>query len=338
MPVEYSGITSEHLAVRNAAGIFDVSHMGEFWVKGKNALPFLQYITTNNVAALSRGQAQYSCLPNGRGGLVDDIIVYRYEEEKYLVVVNAANIQKDWDWFVSNNNFGAELENASDHMSIIALQGPKSGDILQHLVHSDIKSLKGFHFITETIPGAGDVIISATGYTGSGGFELFCYNEYAGVLWDILISQGKAYGLVPAGLASRDTLRLEMGYSLYGNDIDDTTSPVEAGLNWIIKLKPKDDFIGRTLIEKQMTEGVQKKMTGVLMLEKAIPRKGYIVYNAQGQEIGIITSGTMSPVLQKGIGMAYILTRESNPGNQVYVKIREKLISAAVVKFPFISK
>lgn len=338
MPVEYSGVTKEHLAVRNAAGIFDVSHMGEFWVKGSNALALLQYITTNNVAALQPGQAQYNCLPNGKGGLVDDIIIYRYDQEKYMVVVNAANMEKDWAWFKKNNKFGAGLENASDEMALLALQGPRALDILQKYVTIDLKKIPGFHFVPANIENVGDVIISATGYTGAGGFEIFCHNEGAVSLWEKLIQTGSPLGLVPAGLASRDTLRLEMGYCLYGNDIDENTSPVEAGLSWIIKLKSKDDFIDRKIIGQQLAEGVKRKLTGLVMTDRAIPRHGYKVFSTDRKEIGVITSGTMSPVLQKGIGMAYISTNQSEPGNEIYVEIRNKLLRAEVTKPPFLKK
>ncbi len=338
MPVEYTGITMEHLAVRNAAGIFDASHMGEFWVKGEGALELLQYITTNDVEALNVGQAQYSCFPNGNGGIVDDLIVYRHASDKFMLVVNASNSEKDWQWINKHNTFGADLENASDRMALIALQGPRAIDILQPLVKKDLSELPAFHFITESLEKIGEVIISATGYTGAGGFELYCYNEGAAILWDALIDRGKMFGLIPAGLAARDTLRLEMGYCLYGNDINETTSPIEAGLGWIVKLKTKGRFIDRERIEQQKQSGVKRKLVGLEMIERGIPRKDYLVYNKEQAEIGVITSGTMSPSLQKGIGMAYIAASEAYPENEVLVQIRSKMIKAQTVKLPFLKK
>ena len=338
MPVEYTGVTQEHLAVRNGAGIFDVSHMGEFWVKGPGALDLLQYITTNNVASLAIGQAQYSCFPNGQGGIVDDLIVYRYDTKKYMLVVNASNIDKDWNWINRHNSFGAVLENASDKMALIALQGPDSISILQPFVKSNLLELQSFHFRTETLTDMGEVMISATGYTGSGGFEIYCYNVGAPILWDAIMKQGRNFRVMPAGLAARDTLRLEMGYCLYGNDIDDTTSPIEAGLGWIVKLKEKGEFIDRKRIEQQIKGGVKRKLVGLELMERGIPRKGYTVFNSLEKSIGEITSGTMSPILNKGIGMAYLDVNESQTGNEVWVQIRNKYLKARVVKFPFIKK
>jgi len=337
MPLEYTGILDEHKAVRYNAGIFDVSHMGEFWVKGNGALELLQKVTTNDVSKLIKGQAQYSCLPNGKGGIVDDLIVYNFGESKFMLVVNASNIEKDWHWINSQNTFGAQLENTSDNMSIIALQGPKAINILQPLVDTDLEKLTPFTFVTCPVAGVQDVIISATGYTGAGGYEIFCYNDGTAKIWNSLIQQGVPYGLKPAGLAVRDLLRLEMGYTLYGNDINDTTSPIEAGLGWIVKFTDGKDFIDRPFLEKQKKEGVNRKMTGFEMIDKGIPRKDYKLLNSSGKEIGVVTSGTMSPVLQKGIGMAYIDTKESAKGNEIFVEIRNKLLRAKVVKFPFIN-
>ncbi len=336
MPVEYSGVIKEHLTVRHAAGIFDVSHMGEFWVKGKGSLELLQYITTNDISALDVGQAQYSCLPNGNGGIVDDLIIYRYETDKYMLVVNASNIDKDWQWINLYNTYGAGLENASEDMSLVAIQGPRAAEILQPLVNRDLSALPGFHFCTGAVGSLDDMIVSATGYTGAGGFELYCHNEKVEALWDMLLGRGKAFGLQPAGLAARDTLRLEMGYCLYGNDIDETTSPIEAGLGWIVKLKSKGDFIDREIIERQSANGVTRKLVGLEMIDRGIPRKDYIIFNRQRNEIGKITSGTMSPTLKKGIGMSYIHIDEAQSGNEVYVQVRNKYLRAMVVQFPFI--
>jgi aminomethyltransferase len=336
MPLEYSGILDEHKAVRYNAGIFDVSHMGEFWVKGKGALELLQKVTTNDVSQLQQGQAQYSCLPNGKGGIIDDLIVYNFGDGKYMLVVNASNIEKDWNWINSQNNFGTQLENASDRMSIIALQGPKSVQILQHFVSEDLNNLKPFTFIVCSVGDVQDIIVSATGYTGAGGFEIFCHNNGTEKIWNLLFQQGTAFGLKPAGLAVRDLLRLEMGYSLYGNDINDSTSAIEAGLGWIVKFVAGKDFIDRPLLEKQLKEGVPRKLIGFEMIDKGIPRKDYKLIDASNKEIGFVTSGTMSPIIQKGIGMAYLDSKETTMGNEIFVEIRNKPLRAKVVKFPFI--
>lgn len=336
MPVEYIGVTKENLAVRNSAGIFDVSHMGEFWVKGPKALAFLQFTTTNDVSILQPGQAQYSCFPNGKGGIVDDLIIYRFSDEKYMLVVNASNIDKDWNWLQKNNSVGAMLENASDKISQIALQGPVAEKILQPLLNEDISKLKSFEFLTADVAGNEEVIVSATGYTGAGGFELYCFNDAAVPLWNALIDEGSKYGLERAGLAARDTLRLEMGYSLYGNDIDDTTSPIEAGLGWIVKLNKEADFIDKELYFKQKSSGIKRKMTGFEMIDRGIPRKDYPLVNTSGKEIGKVTSGTMSPSLKKGIGMGYIDIDQTKPGNEIFMQVRNKTLKAQIVKFPFI--
>ncbi len=336
MPLEYSGVVREHMAVRESAGIFDVSHMGEFWIKGSGALPLLQKICSNDISAISSGQAQYNVLPNGKGGIVDDLIVYKYETDKYMAVVNASNIEKDWNWFNQNNSFGAELENASDQISLIALQGPKAKAILQNLTDFDLDSIKSFHFETFALSGTKEVIFSNTGYTGAGGFELYCYNEDAAKIWNELIKVGEPMGLVPAGLACRDTLRLEMGYCLYGNDIDDTTSPIEAGLGWVVKFKNGNDFIDKSFLKDQKERGVSRKLVGIELVERGIPRHGYKLFSEDGTEIGIVTSGTMSPILQKGIGMAYIKSEYISIGENVYVEIRNKKIKAIIVKLPFL--
>ncbi|MBN2521945.1 MAG: glycine cleavage system aminomethyltransferase GcvT [Bacteroidales bacterium] len=338
MPVEYSGVVKEHLAVRNAAGIFDVSHMGEFWVKGKNAVDLLQYTTTNNVSGLEIGKAQYSCMPNGKGGIVDDLIIYRFEPEKYMLVVNASNIEKDWNWLNKNNAFGAVLENVSDRMSLIALQGPKAKDILQKLVDFNLASLKSFTFSAMTVGQSENVIVSVTGYTGAGGFELYCHNQVAPSLWKEIMKAGDPFGLIPAGLAARDTLRLEMGYSLYGNDIDDTTSPIEAGLSWIVKMNKEKEFIDKKKYQFQMENGVSKKLVGFKLIDRGIPRKDYKLLNSGGEEIGKVTSGTMSPILQQGIGMGYLRTEEARVDNEIYVQVRNKSLKAIVVKLPFLTK
>ncbi len=338
MPVEFSGVINEHVNVRKNAGLFDVSHMGEFWIKGPGALALLQYVTTNDVSVIPIGKAQYNCFPNGKGGIVDDLIIYRFEANKYMMVVNASNMEKDWLWLNQHNTFGAELENASDLTALIALQGPKARAILQPIVKSDLSQLKSFTFITEKISDMGEVVISATGYTGAGGYELFCYNESAVTLWEALMKNGKALGILPIGLAARDTLRLEMGYSLYGNDIDDTTSPIEAGLGWIVKADKGSDFIDREIIKQQIQKGVKHKMIGFELLERGIPRHHYMLCDKNKQPIGHVTSGTMSPILQKGIGMGYVNTEHAKVGNEIYVQIRDKMLKAVVVKFPFVKK
>ena len=306
MPVEYSGIKDEHLTVRNSVGVFDVSHMGEIWVKGPNALPFIQKVTSNDASVLLQGQAQYSCFPNGKGGIVDDLLVYYFEPQKYMLVVNASNIKKDWDWLVSQNDLGAELENASDKISQLAVQGPKASLILQKLTDTDLSSIKYYTFKVGKFAGIYNVIISATGYTGAGGFELYFYNEFAQPIWDAIFEAGKEDGIKPIGLGARDTLRLEMGYCLYGNDIDDTTSPIEAGLGWVTKFTATKDFIDKDLLLRQKNEGVTRRLKGFEMIDRGIPRHGYEIVDANGVVIGIVTSGTQSPVLEKGIGMGYV--------------------------------
>jgi len=336
MPIEYSGIMDEHLTVRSSAGIFDVSHMGEFWVKGDKALPFLQKITSNNVAALTVGKAQYSCFPNGKGGIVDDLLVYRYEPEKYLLVVNAVNMEKDWNWCVQNNTEGAILENASDRMAQLAVQGPKATEVLQQLTSIHLESIPYYHFVTGELAGIKDVIISHTGYTGAGGFELYFYPAHSIELWNAILKAGEQFGIKPVGLGARDTLRLEMGFPLYGNDIDDTTSPIEAGLGWITKFIDGKQFIDRPLLEKQKAEGVARRLVGFELLDRGIPRRGYEITDADGNAIGRVTSGTQSPVLKAGIGLGYVQTAFSKPESIIYIKIRDKAIAAKVVKPPFI--
>jgi aminomethyltransferase len=336
MPVEYSGINKEHLAVRHAAGIFDVSHMGEFWVKGPKSLAFIQHITTNDVAAIPVGKAQYSCIPNNQGGIVDDLIIYHYQEEKYMLVVNASNIEKDWNWCQQNNQMGAELEDASDKISLMAVQGPKARMILQKLTSVDLSSVPFYSFTVGDIAGVGNVIISNTGYTGSGGFELYLYNDDAPVVWHTIMEAGEDQGLLPVGLGARDTLRLEAGLALYGNDLNDTTSPIEAGLGWITKLVGGNDFISRSLFEKQKNEGVDKRLKGFVMEERGIPRKGYEIVDKDGAVIGEVTSGTMSPILKQGIGMGYVKKGFWKPDTEVFIRIRNRDLRARVVKPPFV--
>lgn len=335
MPIEYSGIIDEHLTVCQHAGVFDVSHMGEFWVKGPQALAFLQKITSNNVAALTPGKVQYSCFPNETGGIVDDLLVYQYETEKYLLVVNAANIEKDWNWCVTHNTEGAELENASDRMAQLAVQGPDAIKILQKLTPIDLASIPYYHFTHGEFAGEPDVIISNTGYTGAGGFELYFYPESGLKIWDAIFQAGQEFNIKPAGLGARDTLRLEMGFCLYGNDIDETTSPIEAGLGWITKFIDGKDFINRAMLERQKSEGVKKKLVGFELTERGIPRQGYELSDTSGQPIGKVTSGTMSPTRKIGIGMGYINTPYSKPGTEICLTVRGRKLKAIVTKPPF---
>jgi len=336
MPVEYTGIKDEHMTVRNNAGVFDVSHMGEIWVKGSNSLAFIQKVTTNDASVLQQGQAQYSCFPNGKGGIVDDLLVYYFEPQKYMLVVNASNIQKDWDWLVSQNDLGAELENASDKICQLAVQGPKAMQILQKLTDSDLSTIKYYTFKVGSLGGIDDVIISATGYTGAGGFELYFYNEFAQPMWDAIFEAGKEDGIKPIGLGARDTLRLEMGFCLYGNDIDDTTSPIEAGLGWITKFTDMKEFINKDIFLNQKNEGITRNLRGFEMIDRGIPRHGYEIVDEEGVAIGIVTSGTQSPVLEKGIGMGYINSSFSALGSDIYILVRNKRLKARVVKMPFI--
>jgi len=336
MPIEYSGIKDEHNTVRNGVGVFDVSHMGEIWVKGVNALEFLQRVTSNDVLKLIPGQAQYSCFPNGKGGIVDDLLVYFFEPEKYMLVVNASNVEKDWNWLVSQNDLGVELENASDKIAQLAVQGPKSIAALQKLTDIDLNSIPYYSFKVGKFAGIENVIISATGYTGAGGFELYLYNEVAPVIWKAVFDAGAEFGIKPIGLGARDTLRLEMGYCLYGNDIDDTTSPIEAGLGWITKFTPNKNFIDKDFLIQQSEAGLNRRLRGFKMIDRGIPRHGYEIANSEGKIIGTVTSGSISPVLGVGIGMGYLQFDQSKLGNVIYILIREKLLKAEVVKIPFI--
>ena len=336
MPIEYSGIKDEHNTVRNGVGVFDVSHMGEIWVKGSGALDFIQKVTSNDASKLIPGQAQYSCFPNGHGGIVDDLLVYYYEPNKYLLVVNASNVEKDWNWLVSQNDSGTELENASDKIAQLAVQGPKSIEALQKLTDVDLNSIPYYSFKVGKFAGIDDVIISATGYTGAGGFELYLYNEHATEIWKAIFNAGEEFGIKPIGLGARDTLRLEMGYCLYGNDIDDSTSPIEAGLGWITKFTPDKNFIDKDILSHQKETGTSRRLRGFKMIDRGIPRHGYEIADSEGKIIGSVTSGSISPVLGVGIGMGYLKSEFSEIGTEIFILIREKFLKAEVVKIPFI--
>jgi aminomethyltransferase len=336
MPISYSGINDEHATVRNNAGVFDVSHMGEFILKGDKALSLIQQLTTNDVSRLVAGKAQYNCLTNKAGGIIDDLIVYCIEENyEYLLVVNASNIDKDWNWISEHNTQNVEMHNISDATCLLAIQGPNATKIMQSLTDVDILNMKYYSFAKGNFAGIDNVLISATGYTGAGGIEIYFENknDNAGVIWDKIFQEGMAHGLKPIGLAARDTLRLEMGYCLYGNDIDDTTSPLEAGLGWIVKLNK--DFVAKEILEKQKAEGIKQKLVGLEMMEKGIPRNGYEIQNKDGETIGRITSGTQSPTLQKPIAMGYLSIDYAKLNNEVFIKIRDKSLLAKVVKMPF---
>jgi len=335
MPIEYSGIIDEHMTVCNAVGIFDVSHMGEIWVKGPRALAFLQKVTSNDVSTLTPGKAQYSCFVNENGGIIDDLIIYHYEAEKYMLVVNASNVQKDWDWCVKNNTVNAELENASDNIAQLAIQGPKALATLQKLTQIDLSKIPYYKFTTGCFADADSVIISNTGYTGAGGFELYFFKEDGVRIWNAIMEAGKEFGIKPIGLGARDTLRLEMGLCLYGNDLDDTTTTLEAGLGWITKFIDNKNFIGRDVLEKQKRDGIKRKLCGFQLLEKGIPRHGYEIVNENDEVIGIVTSGTMAPTTKIGIGLGYVKPEYATIGTKIHVKIRNKNTEAEVVKPPF---
>ncbi len=340
MPVEYTGINDEHILVRQGIGVFDVSHMGEFWVTGPSAVDYLQYITSNDVSSLFDGKVQYSCFPNGRGGIVDDLLVYRFGPEKYLLVVNAANIEKDWNWCVSQaSGFGItpgrDLINASDDIAQLAVQGPLALKAMQKLTGTPVTEMEYYTFKEIDFAGISNVIFSTTGYTGSGGCELYVKNGDGAKLWDAVFEAGKEFGIKPAGLGARDTLRLEMGYCLYGNDINDQTSPIEAGLGWITKFTDKKDFIDKKVLLKQKTEGVERRLKGFVMKDRGIPRQHYEVVDQAGNRIGEVTSGTMSPMLKQGIGMAYLIKGYSKTGSEIFIRIRNKDLKAEVVDLPF---
>lgn len=334
MPVQYSGVTEEHFAVREKAGLFDVSHMGQFFIEGAGSRELLQYVTTNNVDVLENGKAQYSCLPNENGGIVDDLIVYKMEDGKYFVVVNASNIEKDWNHISKYNTFGATMTNASDEMSLLAVQGPKATEILQKLTETNLSEVPYYNFTIGSVAGVQDVIISNTGYTGSGGFEIYFRNEDAVTLWDAIIEAGAEEGIIPCGLAARDTLRLEKGFCLYGNDIDDTTSPIEAGLGWITKFDK--DFVSKETFAKQKEEGITRKLVGFELTDKGVPRHDYPVVDAEGNVIGKVTSGTQSPMKKVGLGLAYVDKPYFKLGSEIFIQVRNKNIPAQVVKAPFV--
>ncbi len=333
MPVSYEGVNIEHETVRNNVGVFDVSHMGEFLVLGPNALELIQKVTSNDASKIVDNQAQYSCFPNTTGGIVDDLIVYRINNEKWLLVVNASNIEKDWNWINSHNSVGAELINVSEDYSLFAIQGPKAVQAMQSLTSIDLNNIKFYHFQIADFAGVKNIIISATGYTGSGGFEIYCKNNEAEQIWKEIFNAGNNFNIKPIGLAARDTLRLEMGYCLYGNDINDTTSPIEAGLGWITKFTK--NFINSDNLLKQKEQGTQRRLVAFELDERGIPRQGYDILNNQGDKIGKVTSGTMSPTLAKGIGMGYIPTNLKSVGTKLYIQIRKKIIPATIVKLPF---
>ena len=333
MPVQYEGVNAEHLTVRKGVGVFDVSHMGEFLIEGPNALALIQSVSSNDASVLSIGKAQYGCLPNTKGGIVDDLIIYRLEENAYLLVVNASNIEKDWQWISANNEVGAKMTNISNDYSLLAIQGPMAIEAMQILTSIDLKALKFYHFEISDFAGIQNVIISATGYTGSGGFEIYCKNADVEQLWNQVFEAGAKYGIKPIGLAARDTLRLEMGYCLYGNDINETTSPIEAGLGWITKFTKS--FINDYALSQQKANGVTRKLVGFELKDRGIPRQSYPIVDSNAVVIGSVTSGTMSPSLNKGIGMGYVSSEFSEVGTEIGIKIRKKIILATVIKPPF---
>lgn len=334
MPVQYSGVNEEHLAVRNSAGVFDVSHMGEFILKGEKALDLIQKVTSNDASKLTDGKVQYTCLPNETGGIVDDLLVYRLDEKSYLLVVNASNIDKDWNWISKYNTFGVEMENISARTSLLAVQGPNALKTLQKLTDIHLSEIPYYAFKKGTFNGVKEVLISNTGYTGAGGFEVYFDNEQAEKMWDAIFEAGKEFDIKPVGLAARDTLRLEMGFCLYGNDIDDTTSPLEAGLGWITKFSK--DFVNKDFLLKQKETGLSRKLAGFEMVDKGIARHDYEICDAQGNIVGKVTSGTMSPSLKKAIGMGYVKTELSKEGSEIFIKVRDKNLKARVVRLPFI--
>lgn len=336
MPVSYQGINIEHQTVRENVGVFDVSHMGEFFIKGPNALSLIQRVCSNDASKLEDGEAQYSCFPNEDGGVVDDLIVYRIAADKWLLVVNASNIDKDWAWINAHNTMEASLENSSDHYSLLAIQGPKAIHAMQSLTQENLSAIKFYTFKINTFAGVENVIISATGYTGSGGFEIYCKNTQAEKIWTKVLEAGADWGIQPIGLAARDTLRLEMGYCLYGNDIDDTTSPLEAGLGWITKFNK--DFINSDSLKKQKELGISKTLVGFELTQRGIPRQGYAIVDAKGNTIGRVTSGTMSPSMGKGIGLGYVPIALKEVGSQIHIQIRNKIVPAMVAKLPFYKK
>ncbi|MCF7569561.1 glycine cleavage system aminomethyltransferase GcvT [Sabulilitoribacter arenilitoris] len=333
MPVQYDGVNIEHETVRNAVGVFDVSHMGEFLIEGKHALDLIQKVSSNDASKLTNGKAQYSCLPNDNGGIVDDLIIYKVKENTYLLVVNASNIEKDWNWITSKNNVGATMRDLSEDYSLLAIQGPKAIEAMQSLTSHNLTAIKFYNFVVGDFAGIEHVIISATGYTGSGGFEIYCKNSEVKQVWDKVLEAGADFGIKPIGLAARDTLRLEMGYCLYGNDIDDTTSPIEAGLGWITKFTK--DFTNSEALKAEKERGAERKLIAFKLDDRGIPRQGYDIVDGNGKKIGNVTSGTMSPSLGTGIGLGYVPTVFSDVNSKINIQIRKKVIPATVVKPPF---
>ena len=336
MPVQYEGVNAEHETVRTSVGVFDVSHMGEFFLKGENALALIQKVTSNDASKLVDGKAQYSCLPNNDGGIVDDLIVYKIADNDYMLVVNASNIDKDWNWISSHNDLGVAMTNASADYSLLAIQGPKAAAAMQALTSIDLANMPYYSFQIGDFAGIENVIVSATGYTGSGGFEIYFKNEDAETIWNKIFEAGAAFGIKPIGLAARDTLRLEMGFCLYGNDINDTTSPIEAGLGWITKFDK--EFTNSANLKAQKEAGVTKKLVGFELIERGIPRHDYEIVDAAGNNIGIVTSGTMAPSLGKGIGMGYVKTEFTSADSEIFIQIRNNKVAAKVVKMPFYKK
>ncbi len=336
MPVQYEGVNAEHETVRTSVGVFDVSHMGEFFLKGENALALIQKVTSNDASKLVDGKAQYSCLPNNDGGIVDDLIVYKIADNDYMLVVNASNIDKDWNWISSHNDLGVAMTNASADYSLLAIQGPKAAAAMQALTSIDLANMPYYSFQIGNFAGIENVIVSATGYTGSGGFEIYFKNEDAETIWNKIFEAGAAFGIKPIGLAARDTLRLEMGFCLYGNDINDTTSPIEAGLGWITKFDK--EFTNSANLKAQKEAGVTKKLVGFELIERGIPRHDYEIVDADGNNIGIVTSGTMAPSLGKGIGMGYVKTEFAAADSEIFIQIRNNKVAAKVVKMPFYKK
>ncbi len=333
MPVRYSSDLDEHHTVRKGVGVFDVSHMGEFWIMGPNALDLIQWVTSNDASKLTPGKVQYSCLPNGKGGIVDDLLVYCIGTEEYMLVVNASNIEKDWNWIQSQNRFGAKMENFSDNISLLAVQGPLAKQVIQKLTDVELDPIAYYNFTKGTVAGIENVIISNTGYTGAGGFELYVPNDKVEILWNALFSAGIPEGIKPIGLGARDTLRLEMGFCLYGNDIDDSTNPLEAGLGWITKFTK--DFVDSDYLKKLKENGLSRKLVGFELIEKGIARGHYPVKNQEGEQIGMVTSGTISPSIGKSIGLAYVPVDLSKPGNRIFIDVRGRLLEAEVVSLPF---
>ena len=336
MPVQYEGVNIEHEVVRTGVGVFDVSHMGEFHLKGPNALALIQKIGTNDTSKIVVGQAQYSCMPNNDGGIVDDLIIYKIAEEEYMLVVNASNIEKDWNWISQHNDLGVIMENNSDDYSLLAIQGPKAAEAMQSLTDIDVINMKYYTFQIGKFAGVDDVIVSATGYTGSGGFEIYFKNDVAETVWENVFKAGAAFNIKPIGLAARDTLRLEMGYCLYGNDINDTTSPIEAGLGWITKFNK--EFTNSEEFQKQKENGTERRLVAFELDERGVPRQDYDIVDEAGHKIGVVTSGTMSPSLGKGIGMGYVPNALKSVGSKIYIQIRKKQVPATVVKLPFYKK